>query len=99
MNRQKYNALLAKTGIYEKRELKKGDAFDSESEFVFQESEPEKVYEIIPNDLSNEEIKIALLAKQNLMMKSIGSNVSILTIVIVIPAILGFILFLLSFRR
>jgi hypothetical protein len=89
MNRLEYNILLEEAGIYDKRKLDKNVEIDSASELIYEESETKDRYEIIPGDISSEEIKIALLAKQTKDLKSIHSCISWITAIIVISFVLG----------
>ena len=96
MNRKQYNILLNESDVYEKRVLDKNGTYNPENDYIYRDTATHKVFEIMPNELSAEEINTALLARQNIMMKSIKRNMTILTLVIVIPIILSIILLIVN---
>lgn len=98
MNRLEYNILLEEAGIFNKRKLDKNTEIDTNSDFIYEESGTKDRYEIIPGDISPEEIKVALLAKQTKELKSIHSCISWITAIIVITFVLGM-YFLISFMN
>lgn len=88
MDRLQYNILLEESGIYGKRKLDKDEEYDLESNYVYQETSTKDKYEIIPNDLSTEEIQIVLLTKQLKMLDSLHTQFAVLILIILIPIIL-----------
>lgn len=95
MDKLEYNILLEETGIYSKRKIQKAEADVLDSDLVYEESESKDRYEIIPAELSPEEIKLALLAKQTQELHRISSKLTVLVVMLIIPFVIG-VLFLLS---
>lgn len=88
MDRLQYNILLEESGIYDKRKIENGEEYDKESDYVYKNSKDNSIYQILPNDLTPEEIKISLLATQNEKLSTIQSTVSFIAVVIAIPFII-----------
>ena len=94
MDRLQFHILLEECGIYSKRKLGKDEAYNPESDLIYKETATSDKYEIIPTDLTTEEINVALLAKQLKMLDKLHTQFAVLIILLLIPFILGF-LFLL----
>jgi hypothetical protein len=84
MDKLQYNILLEESGIYEKRKLGKDEAFDPDSDFIYKETANNDKYEIIPNELTTEEIKIVLLAKQAMKLNSINTSITCIAIILIL---------------
>ncbi len=93
MDRLEYNILLEETGIYSKRKIEKDKVINSESDFIYEESATHDTYEIVPNDLTTEEIKIALLARQTKELTQMHSSLAWITFILIISFLI--VLFLL----
>lgn len=87
MDRLEYNILLQETGIYKKKEISKDEIEACDSELLYKTPD-NKYYEIITNNLSADEIRIVLLAKQIRVQSSIGHAVGIIAFIFILFFIL-----------
>lgn len=94
MDKLEYNILLEETGVYGKRKLDKEEAITQDCTLIYEESETKDRFEILPSELSPEEIKIALLAKQTKELGYISSKLTAIVVMLIIPFIIGFIMLL-----
>ena len=91
MNKKDLNYLLMKLGIFQSKQLNSNSNMDDDTHFT---DSFEKTNEIITDKLNENEIKIALIAKQTEILKVIKSILFFLMIVITIDMILTLILVL-----
>ncbi len=104
MTRKEYDVLLEEAEIYKKVSLSKEEA-EGRDDVVKTKSSPNRMgiseinyYRMDRSDeLSNEEIKIALMAKQTVHLKSIRSMVTFFTTVSVIGIVAYVFLLLMNF--
>ena len=85
MNKKDLNYLLMKLGIFQSKQLNSNSNMDDDTHFT---DSFEKTNEIITDKLNENEIKIALIAKQTEILKVIKSILFFLMIVITIDMIL-----------
>lgn len=83
-----YNDLV-ETGIFEKIDIEKTKVFENDIVINSKYANDHKKYKIDTDSMTNEEIIIALLAKQNLQLKKIGN---ILIVVLIVLPIIEYIL-------
>lgn len=83
-----YNDLV-ETGIFDKIDVEKTKVFENDIIIKSKYANDHKKYKVDTDNMTNEEIIISLLAKQNLQLKRIST---ILIVVLIILPIIGFIL-------
>lgn len=89
MTKKELNRLLFNMDIYTSRLLEGGDTIDDDTHFVNAFGE---TVEIETNELSESEVRIALMAKQTELLSSIKGMVKFFTVITVIGIILSVIL-------
>ena len=102
MTKQQYNNLLEEAGIYAKTSISKEEA-EGKEDIIKTKSTPDRMgqsqinyYQLNKGELSNEEIRIALMAKQTTYLKSIKSMVSFITAIIAVGIGAWILLFLMN---
>lgn len=93
MDRLQYNILLEETGIYNKKVISKEEIDSCDGDFLYKDQSTDKLYEIIPNDMSNDEIKIALLARQTKHLDSLHKTADYISILIALIIIIFVLVF------
>lgn len=91
MTKKELNHLLFTLDIYKDQQIETDEQIDDDTHFVDSYSH---THEIITNELSESELKIALMAKQTELIKSIKGMVTFFTIITVIGIVSVFVLYL-----
>lgn len=91
MTKKELNHLLFTLDIYKDQQIETDDQIDDDTHFVDSYSH---THEIITNELSESELKIALMAKQTEIIKSIKGMVTFFTVITAIGIASVFVLYL-----
>ena len=91
MTKKELNHLLFTLDIYKDQQIETDEQIDDDTHFVDSYSH---THEIITNELSESELKIALMAKQTELIKSIKGMVTFFTTITVIGIVSVFVLYL-----
>ena len=91
MTKKKLNHLLFTLDIYKDQQIETNEQIDDDTHFVDSYSH---THEIVTNELSESELKIALMAKQTELLKSIKGMVTFFTTITVIGIVSVFVLYL-----
>ena len=91
MTKKELNHLLFTLDIYKDQQIETDEQIDDDTHFVDSYSH---THEIITNELSESELKIALMAKQTELIKSIKGMVTFFTVITVIGIVSVFVLYL-----
>lgn len=94
MDRLQYNILLEEQGIYDKKEISAEEIDSCDKDLIYKIPEDNKYYKIIQNNLSTEEIRVTLLAKQTNLLKSIERTLCCIAVIIVVSFLIRIICFI-----
>lgn len=96
MDPLQYHILLEEADIYTKKRIDKEEVDSCDSEYVYRDNSDNTLYQIIPNEMSTEEIKTALLARQVTLLNSLYKKISIITAIFVISIVIPVVLLVLQ---
>lgn len=88
MTKKALNYLLKDLDIYNEKELDTKERIDDDTHYLDQY---QHTWEIITNELTENDVKISLMAKQTELLKSIKSMLSFFTVITVIGLCSAFI--------